>query len=85
MKTVYLSLGSNIGDREQQLRDATPWGAVPHTFALSDLPEAIGAGPLTVPGAITGIHDVLPGEVARVEFKGLGAIQCVATPLKPRI
>lgn len=43
------------------------------------------AGMLITTGAITGIHDVLPGEVARVEFKGLGAIQCVGTPWKPRI
>ncbi len=43
------------------------------------------AGQFITTGAITGIHDVLPGEVARVEFKGFGAIQCVATPLKPRI
>jgi len=42
------------------------------------------AGMIITTGAITGIHDVVPGEVARVEFKGLGAIQCVATPLKPR-
>jgi len=43
------------------------------------------AGMLITTGAITGIHDVKPGEAARVEFKGLGAIQCVATPLKARI
>jgi 2-keto-4-pentenoate hydratase len=42
------------------------------------------AGMLITTGAITGIHDVMPGELARVEFKGLGAIQCVASPLKPR-
>lgn len=42
------------------------------------------AGMLITTGAITGIHDVLPGEVARVEFKGLGAIQCVGTPWKSR-
>ncbi len=42
------------------------------------------AGMLITTGAITGIHDVVPGELARVEFKGLGAIQCVATPLKAR-
>lgn len=35
-------------------------------------------------GAITGIHDVVPGELARVEFKGFGTIQCVASPMKPR-
>jgi 2-keto-4-pentenoate hydratase len=43
------------------------------------------AGQFITTGAITGIHDVNPGEVARVEFKGLGAIQCVAVPMKPRI
>ncbi len=42
------------------------------------------AGMLITTGAITGIHDVVPGELARVEFKGLGAIQCVAAPLKAR-
>jgi len=43
------------------------------------------AGMIITTGAITGIHDVVPGEVARVEFKGLGAVQCVATALKPRL
>ncbi len=42
------------------------------------------AGMLITTGAITGIHDVVPGELARVEFKGLGAIQCIASPIKPR-
>src|SRR5262249_42982142 len=40
----------------------TPWGVVPHTFALGDLPEAIAPPgsqpvPLAVPGAITGVLD----------------------------
>jgi 2-keto-4-pentenoate hydratase len=43
------------------------------------------AGMIITTGAVTGIHDVSPGDVARVEFKGLGAIQCVATPIKPRL
>jgi 2-keto-4-pentenoate hydratase len=43
------------------------------------------AGQYITTGAITGIHDVAPGELARVEFKGLGAIQCVGVPMKPRI
>ncbi|GAA0547238.1 2-keto-4-pentenoate hydratase [Rhizomicrobium palustre] len=42
------------------------------------------AGMIITTGAITGIHDVVPGELARVEFKGLGAVQCVATSLKAR-
>jgi 2-keto-4-pentenoate hydratase len=43
------------------------------------------AGMIITTGAITGIHDVVPGQLARVEFKGLGAIECVASPLKPRV
>lgn len=43
------------------------------------------AGMIITTGATTGIHDVLPGDVALVEFKGLGAVQCVATPLKARL
>lgn len=43
------------------------------------------AGMIITTGAITGIHDVLPGEMARVEFKGLGTVQCVATPMKARL
>ena len=42
------------------------------------------AGMLITTGAITGIHDVVAGELARVEFKGLGAVQCIAAPLKAR-
>lgn len=43
------------------------------------------AGQYITTGAITGIHDVVPGELARIEFKGLGAIQCVGVPMKSRI
>jgi len=42
------------------------------------------AGMLITTGAITGIHDVGPGQIARVEFKGFGAIQCTAIPLPVR-
>jgi 2-keto-4-pentenoate hydratase len=42
------------------------------------------AGMLITTGAITGIHDVVPGQLARVEFKGLGAVQCTAKPLAAR-
>jgi 2-keto-4-pentenoate hydratase len=34
-------------------------------------------------GATTGIHEVVPGEIARIEFKGIGAIQCAAQPRTP--
>jgi len=47
----------------------TPGGAVPHTFALSDLPEAVGAVPLAVPGAITGVLDK-PNGVAKFALTG---------------
>jgi hypothetical protein len=45
----------------------TPWGAVPHTFSLGDLPEAVApAGsqpvPLAVPSAVTGVLDRPNGE-----------------------
>ena len=43
------------------------------------------AGQFVTTGAITGIHDVTPGEVARVEFNGLGAVQCVAVPRTVRV
>lgn len=39
------------------------------------------SGMLISTGAATGVHDIKAGEVARVEFHGLGAIQCVAKPL----
>lgn len=42
------------------------------------------AGMLITTGAITGIHDVLPGQLARVEFKGFGVIECLGSPHKPR-
>jgi len=35
-------------------------------------------GMLITTGATTGIHEIAPGEIARVEFKGIGAIQCAA-------
>jgi 2-keto-4-pentenoate hydratase len=43
------------------------------------------AGQYITTGAITGIHDVTPGQAARVEFKGLGAIQCIAVPKTARV
>jgi 2-keto-4-pentenoate hydratase len=43
------------------------------------------AGMMITTGAITGVHDINPGELARIEFKGLGAIQCVGVPMKPRL
>jgi len=42
------------------------------------------AGMLITTGAITGIHDVGPGQIARVAFKGFGAVQCAAKPLPIR-
>jgi 2-keto-4-pentenoate hydratase len=42
------------------------------------------AGMLISTGAITGIHDVVPGEIARVEFEGIGAVQCAAKALTAR-
>ena len=40
-------------------------------------------GMLISTGATTGIHEVAPGEIARVEFRGIGAIQCAAKPRAP--
>jgi 2-keto-4-pentenoate hydratase len=37
------------------------------------------AGMLITTGAATGIHEVTRGQMARVEFNGIGGIQCVAT------
>lgn len=42
------------------------------------------AGMFITTGAITGIHDVMPGELARVEFKDFGAIECMASSRKAR-
>jgi len=41
------------------------------------------AGMLISTGATNGIHDVGIGEIARVEFKGIGAVQCAATRRLP--
>jgi 2-keto-4-pentenoate hydratase len=43
------------------------------------------AGMMITTGAVTGVHDINPGELARIEFKGLGAIQCVGGPMKARV
>jgi len=40
-------------------------------------------GMLITTGATTGIHEIGPGEIARVEFKGIGAIQCAARRRMP--
>ena len=38
------------------------------------------AGMLITTGAVTGIHDIATEQLARVEFNGIGNIQCVARP-----
>jgi 2-keto-4-pentenoate hydratase len=38
------------------------------------------AGMLISTGATTGIHEIITGQMARVEFNGIGSIQCVAKP-----
>ena len=42
------------------------------------------AGMLISTGAATGIHDIVAGQRARVEFGGIGVIQCAATPRMTR-
>lgn len=46
----------------------TPWGIVPYTFPLSDLPEVVGTA-LTIPGAVTGVLDK-PNADARFTLTG---------------
>jgi 2-keto-4-pentenoate hydratase len=41
------------------------------------------AGMLISTGAATGIHDIVSGQTARVEFKGIGTIHCLASPSIP--
>ncbi|OGT56877.1 MAG: 2-keto-4-pentenoate hydratase [Gammaproteobacteria bacterium RIFCSPHIGHO2_12_FULL_63_22] len=38
------------------------------------------AGTLVTTGAATGIHDISVGQVARLDFDGIGSIQCRAVP-----
>lgn len=42
------------------------------------------AGMLISTGAATGIHDIVAGQRARVEFEGIGVILCAATPRTSR-
>ena len=42
------------------------------------------AGMLISTGAATGIHDIVCGQTARVEFKGIGTIHCMAKPRTPQ-
>lgn len=43
------------------------------------------AGQLVSTGAATGIHDILPGQSARVAFEGICEIDVVAIPAMPRV
>lgn len=43
------------------------------------------AGQLVSTGAATGIHDILPGQSARVVFEGICEIDVVAIPAMPRV
>ena len=42
------------------------------------------AGMLISTGAATGIHDIVAGQTARVEFKGIGTIRCMAKTRAPQ-
>lgn len=42
------------------------------------------AGDLIATGNATGIHDILPGQQARIDFDGHGSIECLATAATPR-
>lgn len=42
------------------------------------------AGDLIATGNATGIHDILPGQRARIAFDGHGAIECVAMAATPK-
>jgi 2-keto-4-pentenoate hydratase len=55
------------------------------TEVCAKMGRPLRSGQYITTGAITGIHDVVPGELARVEFKGLGAVQCVAVAMKSRL
>ena len=45
---------------------------------------SLHAGALVTTGAATGIHDIEPGQLARIEFDGLVAIECRAVPASSR-
>lgn len=42
------------------------------------------AGDLIATGNATGIHDILPGQQARIDFDGHGSIECQATAATPK-
>ncbi len=42
------------------------------------------AGDLIATGNATGIHDILPGQQARIDFDGHGSIECLATAATPK-
>jgi 2-keto-4-pentenoate hydratase len=42
------------------------------------------AGQLVTTGQITGIHDIRPGQKARVDFEGLGSLGCIAEQARPQ-
>ena len=42
------------------------------------------AGDLIATGNATGIHDILPGQQARIEFHGHGSIEALAVAASPK-
>ena len=80
--TAYVD-GVRVGGAEVEL--ATPLAAL--AFALGRLARrgrALHAGDLVTTGAVTGIHDVVAGQSARVDFEGAGTIRCRAVPARAR-
>src|SRR5688572_12799418 len=80
--TAYVD-GVRVGGAEVEL--ATPLTAL--AFALGRLARrgrALRAGDLVTTGAVTGIHDVVAGQVAHVAFDGAGTIRCRAVPARAR-
>jgi 2-keto-4-pentenoate hydratase len=43
--------------------------------------QPLKTGMLISTGAATGVHDIVSGQAARAEFKGIGTIRCVTTTL----
>ena len=41
------------------------------------------AGDLVTTGAVTGVHDIVAGQTARIDFGTFGEIQCRAKPAEP--
>ncbi|NQE61760.1 fumarylacetoacetate hydrolase family protein [Caulobacter sp. RHG1] len=75
--------GVSLGKATAATIPGTPLAAFAFLLGLvASRGKPLKAGQIVTTGATTGIHDVVAGDVAKIDFGPYGVIECVAVPAK---